>query len=258
MAVDLSGRTAIVTGAGRGIGKEIALTLAEAGADVVAAARTESELVRTVDEVRELGRRGLAVPTDLTLASDVRNLVETAVDEFGAPQILINNAGVNPTAFPLDQPVEDIDLLLEVNMRGTILLTQEFWRAFRESSNESGRIVNIASVAGQLGIPAMTVYGGTKSGISGITRGFAVSCASDGITVNSVTPGLIGVDRIEGLIEEKGDELYDLDRIPLERIGQPEDVADACLFLSSDLAGYVTGEDLRVDGGVCVTAGLYK
>jgi NAD(P)-dependent dehydrogenase (short-subunit alcohol dehydrogenase family) len=119
-------------------------------------------------------------------------------------------------------------------------------------------VINISSIAAELGVPAMTLYAGTKSGARGITRGFAAALAPDGVTVNSVSPGLTRVGRTEGVIDEHGDQLFDFDRIPLGRIGEPRDTADVCVFLASDLAGYVTGVDILVDGGVAFTAGLYK
>ena len=259
MDVDLSDSTAIVTGAGRGIGAEIASQFAEAGADVVAAARTESEIKATARRCREEhGVEALAVPTDLKRVDDIDALLEGSIDVLGTPDVLVNNAAENLTNLPIEQPIEDVDVMLETNLRGLFLLTQRVARAFRQSDLESGRVVNVASVAGQLGVPAMTLYGGTKSGVYGITRGFAAALAGDGVTVNSVTPGLVGIERIQRLIEEKGDEFYDLDRIPLDRLGTAADIANACLFLASRNAAYVTGEDIRVDGGVAFTAGLYK
>lgn len=255
--IDLSGRTAIVTGAGRGIGREIALALADAGADVVVAARTETQIEATAAAVETYGVSSLAVPTDLASVDSIDALVERTRSTFGAPEILINNAAANLAGDPLAQSVEDVDTMLDVNLRGLFLLTQRTANAMIEGGVEAGRIVSVSSVVGHLGVPAMTVYSGTKAGVYGVTRGLAAELAPHGITVNSVSPGMIRVARIEGLMEEKG-ELYDLDRIPAGRLGRPEEIADVCVFLASDLARYVTGEDLRVDGGVAITAGLYR
>lgn len=257
MELDLSGRTAIVTGSGRGIGQVIATSLAEAGANVVAAARSTDEIEGTVQAVEDLGVEGLAVTTDLSNEDDITTLVDRATDVFGTPEILINNAAANLAAPPLDQSTDEVDMMLDVNLRGLFLLSQRWAQAFRESPADSGRIVNIASVAAHVGVPAMTVYGGSKSGIFGITQGLAADLAGDGITVNSISPGLVLVQRVEDVLEARG-ELFDLDRIPVDRIGEPEDVANLCVFLSSDLASYITGEDILVDGGVSFTAGLYK
>ena len=258
MELDLSGSTAIVTGAGRGIGAVIATTFADAGADVVAAARTVSEIEATAEACEDRGVRAIAVATDLSDPADIGALMDRTIEAFGAPDVLINNAGANLTSPPLDQPIEDVDQILDVNLRGLFLLSQAFGRAFREADLVAGRIVNISSISAQVAIPAMTLYGGTKSGIYAVTRGLAVELADDGVTVNSVTPGTIEVQRIRDLIAEKGDEIYDLDRVPVGRLGRAEDIANTCLFLASEQAEYITGEDVRVDGGVGVTAGLYR
>lgn len=257
LELDLSGRTALVTGAGRGIGEEIATHVAAAGADVVLAARTASEIEATAEDVEAAGVSALAVPTDLGDPDDIDRLVEETVETFGAPDILINNAAANLANDPMAQPIDEVDTMLDVNLRGVFVLSQRVANAMLDGDVDAGRIVNVSSVAGHVGIPAMTVYSGTKAGLYGITRGLAAELSSHGITVNSVSPGMIRVDRIERLMDEKG-ELYDLDRIPVGRLGDPEEIADACVFLASDRARYVSGEDLRVDGGVAITAGLYR
>ena len=257
LSIDLSGETAIVTGAGRGIGAVIAPTLAEAGADVVAAARTESEIEATAERCADLGVQAMAVPTDLTELADIEALVAEATEAFGPPTILVNNAAENLPNRPAEQTLEEVDVMLATNLRAVFLLSVEFAETLRSGGDEPGRIVNIASLTAQLGVPAMTLYSGTNAGVYAVTRGLASEYAPQ-ITVNSVTPGLIGIERIEDLIAERGDEIYDLDRVPMDRLGDPQDIADAVAFLSSDLADYVTGEDLRVDGGVGFTAGLYR
>lgn len=257
--IDLSGESVIVTGAGRGLGKTISHRLAEAGANIVGAARTESELVGLAEEIeRDHGVDVLPVQTDLTEEDDIQNLVEEAVAEFGTPGILVNNAGANIAGPPLSHSVDEINTMLDVNVRGLFVLTQYWAQAFQDSPRESGRVINISSVIADLGVPAMTLYGGTKTAIRAITRGFAADLAADGVTVNTVSPGLMRVDRTEAVMDEQGDELFEMDRIPLGRIGESIDTANACLFFASSLADYVTGADLLVDGGVEFTAGLYK
>lgn len=256
---DLSGQTAIVTGAGRGIGAEIADRFAEAGADVVAAARSTDEIEAVAEAVSaEHGVEAIAVPTDLRNVNDIDSLVEKAVEAFGVPEILINNAGANLPSPPVDTPIEDVDTMIGVNLRGTFLLTQRWAAAYREAGLEEGRVVNISSGTGTIGVPRMTLYGSTNAGINGLTRGWAATLAPDGVTVNAVTPGLVGIDRIRNLLEEQGDAIYELDRIPLGRLAEPEEIADACLFYASNLANYVTGTELFVDGGMTFTAGLYR
>lgn len=257
MDVDLSGRTAIITGAGRGIGRSIADVFAKNGANIVAAARTTSEIESCVDDIEsEYSVEALAVPTDLMEVDDIHNLIETSVEAFGTPEILINNAGLNYVGNPLEHTLEEVDEMLAVNLRGLFLLSQRWAQQFREEPVSNGRIINISSVSAQIGVSAMTLYGGTNAGIYGITRGFAAEMAKDDVTVNSITPGMIRVERIARVIEEKGDQLYELDRFPLDRAGEPEEVAYTCLFLASDEAAFITGVDLPVDGGVTFTAGF--
>lgn len=253
--IDLSGRAAIVTG-GRGIGREIALALADAGANVVVAARTESELEETVAAIERQGVEGLAVPTDIKRTDDVDALVEEAFDTFDGVDTLVNNAGVNVLESPLSITEEEVDHMIDVNFRGTFLLAQRFARRLLEEDPNQGRIINISSGSGEFGHPGTTVYGGTKAGVNGLTRGLAATLAREDVTVNAVVPGLTGSDRAERVIEEKG--LHNLDGIPRGRLARPEDIADACLYLASDHADYVTGELLHVNGGVHFTTNHFK
>lgn len=256
--INLSGQTAIVTGAGRGIGEKISTRFAEAGADIVAAARTTSEIEDTVEQIEEYGVNGMAVTTDLRNPGDIDDLMDTVLEEWGTPDILVNNAALNLTSPPLEQPLEEIDKMLDVNMRGLFLLSQRFGQAFRESDKDDGRIINISSLTSKLGVSQMTLYSGTNAGVNTITRGLAAELADDGVNVNAVIPGLIEIDRIADLIERKGDEIYAIDRVPLGQLGEPRHIADGCLFFASDLSSYITGEELKIDGGVAITAGLYK
>lgn len=260
VSIDLSGRTAIVTGAGRGIGREVAKRYAEAGANVVAAARTESEIKATASSAESYGVNAIAVPTDLEVVSDIDNLIEQTVEEFGVPDILVNNAAANLSGLPLDYSVEEVDTMIDVNLRGLFLLAQRFAQEARNSDLGSGRIINVSSIGARLGIPVMTMYGATKGGVNALTKGLAADLAPDSITVNSVSPGLTRSERVESILEEKGrnNDVYDLDRIPLGRLADPKEIANVCLFVASDLSDYMTGEDILVDGGVCFTAGLYK
>jgi NAD(P)-dependent dehydrogenase (short-subunit alcohol dehydrogenase family) len=232
--------------------------LAEAGADIVAASRTEDEIRDTARSVeQEHGVQGLAVPTDLRDYEDIEALISEAEAEFGTPQILINNAGVNEANRVLDQTLEELDAMVDVNFKATFLLSQQFGEAIKDADVDGGSIINISSVSGYLGKDFTSVYGGTKAGIHGLTRGLAAGLAKHDIRVNSITPGTTKVERVEKRIEEWGDEMYNIDKIPLGRLGEPEDVADAAVFLASDNSSYITGTDILVDGGVCFTAGLY-
>jgi NAD(P)-dependent dehydrogenase (short-subunit alcohol dehydrogenase family) len=258
LSVDLSDSTALVTGASQGIGEEITYHMAESGANVVGAARSEENLQDTIDTAEaEYGVEGLAVPTDLQEEVEIEALLEEAIAEFGVPDILVNNAGVFPVGPALEMDTEDIDLMLDVNNRAVILLTMKWGQAYRESDLESGRVINISSVFNNVVSPTLLVYGSTKLHVRGITMGFAAELARDGVRVNSVSPGIIdsGDWGREGL--EEFPFIGDLDRIPVGRPGRTDDVANACLYLASDAAEYMSGADILIDGGVSYTAGLY-
>jgi len=258
MSVDLSERTAFVTGAGRGIGKAIAVQFAAAGADVAAVARTRSELEATVDAVESHSVRGVTVEADLRDETAIQRAVDETIDALGVPNVLVNNAGVFLASPPDEQSTSEIDHMLTLNLRAPLLLSRRICREIVQSGAEVGRVINVASNVAATAVPAWTAYGSTKAGIQGMTRGLAVAFADEGITVNSISPGTTRTPAVEEVIEEMGDELYDFDRHPMGRIGEPEDVADVCLFLASDLARYVTGEDILVDGGVSITSGFYR
>lgn len=257
MRVDLAPAVAIVTGAGRGIGKQIALELADNGAAVVVAARTLSEIEDTADRIATAGGRAVAIRTDLRQDSDIEHLIVETRDRLGTPTILVNNAAQNHHCLPRDQLQADIDELLAVNVRGVDRLARLAADTMVTESVDSGRIVNISSLIADLGVPPMTAYGATKAAIRGLTRGLAVDVAPHGITVNSISPGLTNVERIERVLANNPDG-FSIDRIPVGRLAEPTEIAAACLFLVSDAASYVTGTDIRVDGGTTITAGLYS
>lgn len=169
----------------------------------------------------------------------------------------MNNAGVYPSGPALEMDTEDIDLLLDVNNRAVILLSMKWGKAFRESDLESGRVINISSVFNEVVSPNLLVYGSTKLHVRGITMGFAAEMARDGVTVNTVSPGIINSGDWSMETLDSFDWLGDRDRIPIGRVGETEDVANACLYLASDAAEYMTGADIMIDGGVAFTAGLY-
>jgi NAD(P)-dependent dehydrogenase (short-subunit alcohol dehydrogenase family) len=258
MDIDLSDETAFVTGGGRGIGRAIADRFAQAGADVAVVARTETELDEVVETVESHGPTGLAVEADLREESAIERAVDETIDTLGVPTVLVNNAGVFLASPPDEQPTDEIDHMLELNVRAPLLLARRICRELVSSNAERGRVINISSNVAETAVPLWTAYGSTKSGVNGMTRGLALAFAEEGITVNSVSPGTTRTPAVESDIEEIGDQLYDFDRHPMGRIGEPEEVADVCLFLASDLARYVTGENITVDGGVSITSGFYK
>lgn len=262
MKIDLSNRTAIVTGAGRGIGRQIAQTFAEAGSNIVAAARTKSEISETITQVEEEGVEGLAVPTDLENPDQIENLVERTVAEFGYSDILVNNAALNLTNSPADQTLGEIDSMTRVNLRSVFLLTRRWAAQFRTADQERGRVINISSNSALFGVPAMTYYGATNAGVKAMTRGFATTYAQDNITVNCVIPGLTEVERIEELLakQDRGEieRIHVLSDHLLGRPAKPEEVAYACLVLTHELADYITGTDILVDGGLEATRPMYE
>jgi NAD(P)-dependent dehydrogenase (short-subunit alcohol dehydrogenase family) len=258
MDIDLTGETAFVTGGGRGIGRAIADRFAQAGADIAVIARTGAELNRVVDTVESHDVTGLAIEADLREEPAIERAVDETIDTLGCPTVLVNNAGVFLANPPDEQPTDEIERMLELNLRAPLLLARRVCGELVDSSNERGRIINISSNVTEAAVPLWTAYGSTKAGLEGMTRGLALAFADEGITVNSVSPGTTRTDAVESDIEEIGDQLYDFDQHPMGRIGEPEEVADVCLFLASDLARYVTGEDITVDGGVSITSGFYK
>lgn len=252
--IDLSGRTAIVTGAARGIGERTAQVLGQAGANVVAVDIDKDENHATVAAIRDDDSDALAVPADITDPVAVAALVEETVESFGRVDILVNVAGINPPGDVLTRSIDEMKEVLAVNIIGHVLLIQQVGQRMA-SADGPGRIVTVSSGGADMGIPAMAVYCGAKNAVRSITRATAARLADHDVTVNSVSPGLIRSERIEDLIDEAGSDLYELDRIPLGRPGQAQEVADVIAFLASERASYITGTNIPVDGGVSFTRG---
>lgn len=252
--IDLAGKTAIVTGAANGIGRETAHRFGEAGANVVAADVQAEANRRTADAIVEAGGEATAVEVDLGDEPSIEALVEATVERYGHVDVLANIAGINPPGDVFEQSVTEMEQLFRINVIGQIRLTQAVAKVMTSDPDRGGRVVNMSSLGADFGIPEMGVYGGTKGAMRALTKPFAAALAEYGVTVNSVSPGLVLTERIEELIAEQ-DDFYDLDRIPLSRPADPREVADVVLFLASDLSSYVTGTDVVVDGGVFFTAG---
>ena len=252
MTEALTGKTAIVTGAGRGgrgIGRGIALALAGAGADIAITARTSIADAESVAEaVRALGRRALAVRCDVSDAASVEALFDAVKQEFGKVDILVNNAGLTKDGLLLRMSEESWDAVLDANLKGTFLCTRAAAKLMIKQ--RSGRIINITSIMGQVGNPGQANYSASKAGVIGFTRTVARELGSRGVTVNAVAPGFIDTqmtDAIQGELRETT-----LKKIPLGRLGTPEDIGLAVAFLASEAAGYITGQTLTVDGGMTV------
>jgi len=245
--MDLSNRAAIVTGSGRGIGRAIALKLAEAGASVVVNDIGEASVVEgVVTEIRAMNRPGLAVLADVSLSSDVDRMVETAVATFGKIDILVNNAGITRDQLLLRMSEEDWDRVMDIDLKSVFLCTRAVLRHMVRQ--RWGRIISIASIVGIIGNAGQTNYASAKAGIIGFTRSIAKEVASRGITANAIAPGFIDTQMTQQLKEEQRQEL--MRRIPLGYLGTPRDVAEAVAFLASEEARYITGQVLNVDGGM--------
>ena len=249
----LQGKTAIVTGAGRGgrgIGQGIALALANAGADVLITARTNVADAEAVAEaVREAGTKGIAAPCDVSDAASVEALFSAALAQLsGHVDILVNNAGITRDGLLLRMSEEDWDAVLDANLKGTFLCTRAAAKLMIKQ--RSGRIINITSVMGQVGNPGQANYSASKAGIVGFTRTVARELGSRGITVNAVAPGFIETNMTDALKEEARAQI--LTKVPLNRLGTPEDVGAVVAFLASDAASYITGQVITVDGGMTV------
>lgn len=242
----LENQIAVVTGAGRGIGRAIALKFAAEGADVVCVSRTAENAERVAAEVRALGRKAWAHAVDVADAPGVSAAAEKILADCGKVDILINNAGVTRDGLLMRMSDADWDTVLDTNLKGAFLFTKAFTRGFVKQ--RSGRIINVASIIGLIGNAGQANYAASKAGLIGFTQSIAKELGSRNITVNALAPGFIETDMTAALSAELKIEL--LKKIPLNSLGQPEDIANAALFLASPGARYVTGQVLTVDGGM--------
>ena len=242
----LANQVAVVTGAGRGIGRAIALKFAAAGADVVCISRTAENSEKAANEIRALGRKAWAYAVDVADPKAVAEVGEKIMDETTRVDVLVNNAGVTRDGLLMRMSEEDWDAVLNTNLRGAFSFTKAFSRAFIKQ--RSGRIINISSVIGLIGNAGQCNYAASKAALIGFTKSVARELASRGITANAIAPGFIETDMTAVLDEKMRQEL--VKRIPLNRLGKADDIAEAALFLASPAAAYVTGQVLTVDGGM--------
>ncbi|MBL0386176.1 glucose 1-dehydrogenase [Tumebacillus sp. ITR2] len=247
---DLSEKTALVTGAGRGIGRALAIGLAEAGADVALVARTASDLEEVASEIRALGRNAYPITADLTKKDDVTRIVRSVVDQAGSVDILVNNAGMNIRSKALDVTEDEWDTIMQTNLKSAFLLSQAVAREMKESGG--GRIINIASVGGAVALRTGVVYGASKAALLHMTRILSLEWAQYGIRVNAIGPWYFKTPLTEKLLNDPQYLGEILDRTPMKRVGELPDLVGPMVFLASDASNYVTGQVLLVDGGMSV------
>lgn len=243
----LEGKVALVTGASRGIGREIALEFAREGADVaVNYAGSEEKAREVAEEIKAMGRKALLVQCDVSDSQAVQDMIKSVVDYFGGLDILVNNAGITRDNLILRMKEEEWDAVINTNLKGVFLCTKAAARAMMKK--RSGCIINISSIVGITGNPGQANYVAAKSGVIGLTKTTAKEFASRGITVNAIAPGFISTDMTEDLPEEVKEAM--IKQVPLARIGEPKEIARVALFLASSDSSYMTGQILRVDGGM--------
>ncbi|MGG4220755.1 3-oxoacyl-[acyl-carrier-protein] reductase [Paenibacillus jamilae] len=247
MSKPLSGKTALVTGASRGIGRSIALALAEAGANVaVNYAGSEAAATEVAELIRAKGVEAITVQANVGRAEEADQLIKDVIGAWGKIDILVNNAGITRDNLIMRMKEEEFDQVIETNLKGVFNCLKAATRPMMKQ--RAGRIINISSVVGVLGNAGQANYVAAKAGVIGLTKSSARELASRGITVNCVAPGFIDTEMTQVLADDVRDNM--LSGIPLARLGRPEEIADVVLFLASDASSYMTGQTLHVDGGM--------
>jgi 2-deoxy-D-gluconate 3-dehydrogenase len=243
----LNENVALVTGASRGLGQGMAIALAEAGADVVLVARTESALEGTAAIIEKIGSKALVVQADLSNSGEAERVVRSAIDHFGQIDILLNAAGTQIRKPIVEVTEQDFDYLMSVNLKSIYFLSQS--AAQEMVKRKKGKIINIASLSSFIGLSNISIYGASKGGVASLTRQFAVEFAKNNIQVNGIGPGYFITELTEALFKDPERAKWVLGKIPLGRTGEAEDLKGAVVFLASSASDYITGHILNVDGG---------
>lgn len=243
----LKGKTAVVTGGSRGIGRAVALKLASLGADVaIIYSGNEEKAEETANHIKECGCNSKIYKCDVSSFEDTKNTVDTIIKDFEKIDILINNAGITKDKLMLAMSEEDFDSVVDTNLKGAFNMIKHLYKHF--AKNRSGKIINISSVSGLMGNAGQANYSSSKAGIIGLTKSVARELAGRNICCNAIAPGFIKTDMTQNI---NSDNAF-LNIIPLKRMGEAEEVANLAAFLASDLANYITGEVIRIDGGLAM------
>lgn len=247
--MNLENKVALITGGSRGIGKEIALELSKNGVNIAISYINNEEMARTViEQVRKNGVKGIMVKANVSKEEEVLYMIKTIEEELGSIDILVNNAGVTKDNLLIRMKTEEWDEVIDVNLKGTYLCTKAVTRSMMKK--RYGKIINITSIVGITGNPGQGNYSASKAGVIGFTKSMAKELASRGIRVNAIAPGFVETDMTEVLKEDIKEEM--LKTIPLKRFGNPKDIANLAVFLSSCNSDYITGQIISVDGGMSI------
>ena len=244
---DLTGRVAVVTGAGKGLGRAMALALAAAGADVVVSSRTMADISKVRDEIRDLGRRADAVPVDCAEEASCELLIARAIERLGTVDILVNNAGINVRKPILDLCAEEFDRVLKTNLYGYFYCARAAGRHM--VARGSGKIINISSMMGRVALPTQGAYASSKGAVEQLTNVLALEWAQAGVQVNAIAPAYCETPLTQAVFNDPERHRFVCERTPMGRWGQPYELAGAVIFLASDASSFVTGHVLKVDGG---------
>jgi NAD(P)-dependent dehydrogenase (short-subunit alcohol dehydrogenase family) len=248
--INLEGKRAVVTGGGRGIGREIAVSLAEAGADVCITARSRDQLEATADLIGKKGKKALIVEGDARLPETADKVVAKTVEEFAGIDILVNNAGMEMMKPLFDCGPQDFDRVMDVNVKSMVMFTKAAGGPMKNQNY--GRVVNMASTGSYIAGPRQSLYHASKAACAHFTKATAIEWARYGITVNAIAPGWIDTELISHLTEDREKLDKYLKAVPLRRLGKPEEIGPTAAFLCSDLAGYMTGTVVVIDGGLMI------